>query len=68
MYSQICLVRKYLEGHTKSVLRIRSTCYQYWLTCSVHELGTEWSVLTKQVAPYLDINDRQWIQGLSQYI
>ena len=29
-----------LEGHTKSVLIIRGTCYQYWLR-SVHELGAE---------------------------
>ena len=26
------LVSEYLEGHTKSVLLIRGTCYQYWLT------------------------------------
>ena len=29
---QLDLLSKYLEGHTKSVLLIRATCYQYWLT------------------------------------
>ena len=31
-YIQSNWLSKYLEGHTKSVLLIRGTCYQYWLT------------------------------------
>ena len=41
MNVQSNLLNEYLEGHTKSVLLIRGTYYQYWLTYSVHELGTE---------------------------
>ena len=41
---QFNLLRKYLEGHTKSVLLIRGTSYQRYFSTglhSVHELGTE---------------------------
>ena len=43
-HSASCVVSSsYLEGHAKSVLLIRGTHYQYWLTwCTyVHELETE---------------------------
>ena len=29
---QLNMLSKYLEGHTKSILLIRGTYYQYWLT------------------------------------
>ena len=32
IYRPMCLVSTYLKVHTKSVLLIRGTYYQYWLT------------------------------------
>ena len=40
-YLQSNLLSKYLKStQGLGVLVIRGTCYQYWLICSVHELGT----------------------------
>ena len=58
-------VSEYLEGHTKSVLLTRGTCYQYWLTYVVYMskgMGEVYGMYSKYV--YLCINNRLVLTGV----